>query len=159
MIEHEPLFSAVRSDNPTLRDAHRLASESILGFRDYTLEHQGRGAAKLRFRDPDESERLGEDRFVYLWLSEVHFHPAEKIFSGVFFEVPKAFQQWHNVGERLGFDPEDVFDWMLLEDGHLYGGFTLRVTRANLPPDQQEAYDQNIGVDVYEDPSRLPDGH
>jgi len=49
----------------------------------------------LRFREPDESERLGEDRFAFLWLSGVRYHAAEGVFSGTFFEVPAAFQKWH----------------------------------------------------------------
>ena len=153
----EPLFTGIRGDDPEVAHAHRLASDSILRFRDYTLRNQGSGCAKLRFRDPDASARLGENRFLYLWLSEVYFHPTDGIFSGIFFEVPKEFEKWHKVGERLGFDPEDVFDWMVLEDGHLYGGFTLRVTRDKLRPEQREAYDRHIGVEVYEDPSLLPD--
>ena len=107
--------------------------------------------AKLRFRDPDLSDRLGEDRFFFLWLSEVVYHPAERIFSGVFFEVPDGFEKYHPVGQRLGFDPEDVFDWMVNEDGHLRGGFTIRVTRARLADEAEKArYDDYIGVSSYE---------
>src|SRR5205085_198016 len=81
-------------------------------------------SAKLRFRDPEESERLGEDRFVFLWLTSVHYHEAERLFSGIFFEVPAELQKWHQVGQRLGFEPEDIFDWMINRDGRLQGGFT-----------------------------------
>jgi hypothetical protein len=76
-------------------------------------------SAKLRFRDPDESERLGEDRFLFLWLSAVHYQTAERVFSGTFFEVPHGLQRWHQVGQSLGFDPEEIFDWMVLRQGHL----------------------------------------
>ena len=108
-------------------------------------------SAKLRFRDPDDSERLGEDRFVFLWLSGVHYHVAERVFSGGFFEVPPEFQKWHQVGQRLAFKGEDIFDWMVLtEDRRLFGGFTLRVSRSKLPESQRADYDRHIGVRVYE---------
>lgn len=67
----------------------------------------------------------------------------------MFFEVPAGFEKWHQVGKRLGFDPEDVFDWMVIDNGHLLGGFTLRVTRESLAPEERAAYDRYIGVQTY----------
>jgi uncharacterized protein YegJ (DUF2314 family) len=94
---------------------------------------------------------LGEDRFEFLWLGGVHYHPAERVFSGSFFEVPPELQKWHQVGQRLAFEGEDIFDWMMLtEDGRLSGGFTLRVSRSKLPENQRADYDRHIGVRVYE---------
>lgn len=107
-------------------------------------------SAKLRFRDPDESERLGEDRFAYIWLTSVYYYPDDRVFSGVFFELPAEFQKWHQVGQQLVFDPEDIFDWLVLRDGHLHGGFTLRVSRAQLPESERESYDRYVGVSIYE---------
>ena len=151
--EEEPVFTAVSQKNPEMRAAHAKSAATIPRF----IEHlrsdvPGFRSAKLRFRDPDESERLGEDRFLFLWLTGVHYHAEEKLFSGTFFEVPREFQKWHKVGDRLGFDPEDVFDWMLLtEDGRLFGGHTLRVSRALLPEAQRADYDNHVGVRVYEE--------
>src|SRR6185436_9618280 len=46
---------------------------------------------------------------------------------------------------------EDIFDWMVLtEDGRLFGGFTLRVSRSKLPESRRADYDRHIGVRVYE---------
>lgn len=148
----EPIFTAVSRANPDMRAAHARAAATIPRFIEHTQSDvRGFRGAKLRFRDPDESERLGENRFLFLWLTGVHYHAKEKLFSGTFFEVPREFQKWHKVGDRLGFDPEDVFDWMMLtEDGRLFGGFTLRVSRALLPEAERADYDRHIGVRVYE---------
>jgi uncharacterized protein YegJ (DUF2314 family) len=148
----EPVFALVSRDNVAMRNAFAKAAASIPKF--ITLLREQTGAfcsAKLRFRDPDESERLGEDRIFYLWLGAVHYHAEEKLFSGTFFEVPPKFQKWHQVGKRLGFDPEDIFDWMVLtKDGRLFGGFTVRVTRSLLPESQRADYDTYVGVRIYE---------
>jgi uncharacterized protein YegJ (DUF2314 family) len=45
---------------------------------------------------------------------------------------------------------EDIFDWMVIDNGHLIGGFTLRVTRESLSSEERAAYDRYIGVDTYE---------
>ena|SRR5690554_1922279 len=147
----EPVFAAVRNDDPEMVKAHALAAETVSDFLEQvqiTGEHMC--CAKLRFRDPDQSERLGEDRFLYIWLNNVVYHPAERLFSGTFFEVPADLTKWHQVGQRLGFDPEDIFDWMVNDRGHLYGGYTMRVMRNTLPEQEKHAYDQHVGVTWWE---------
>jgi uncharacterized protein YegJ (DUF2314 family) len=147
----EPLFRAISRDDPKMRDAYRQAAESMDRFQNLVVTSPAAvKCAKLRFRDPAESERIGKDYFFYLWLSEVHYHEQERLFSGIFFEVPPGFEKWHKLGDRLGFDPEDVFDWMVLDGGCLVGGFTLRATRESLPDAERAAYDRYIGVQSYE---------
>ncbi len=146
----EPLFMAIPRTDVTFQDAYSRAAATLPEF----MKHLETGnffcSAKLRFRDPDESQRLDEDRFVYLWLTGVRYHPNEKLFSGTFFAVPVELQKWHQVGEDLGFSPEDIFDWMVIENGHLYGGFTIRATRDRLPEHERQSYDRHIGVTSYE---------
>lgn len=143
----EPLFTGVRNDDAEMQRAYALAAGSMDEF----IAHIHRPgdhtcAAKLRFRDPENSERLGEERFVYLWLASVAHDKASNEFSGAFFEVPQELAQWHQVGQRLRFDGEDVFDWFVNEGGHLFGGFTMRVARSRLPPSERAAYDAYTGV-------------
>src|SRR5213592_1631626 len=112
--QDEPLFMAIPQTDSDFLSAYDRAAATTPQF----VEHIQRGgdafcSAKLRFRDPDESERLGEDTFAFLWLTGVQYHAAERVFSGTFFEVPPEFQKWHQVGQRLAFDGEDIFDWMV----------------------------------------------
>lgn len=150
--QKEPQFTAISDSDASFQEAYATASRTLPQF----IAHIQSGirayfSAKLRFRDPDESERLGEDRFIFLWLTDVHYHAAERVFSGAFFEVPAELTKWHQVGQRLGFEGEDIFDWMVLTEEHrLFGGFTLRVTRSKLPESQRPDYDRYIGVRVYE---------
>ncbi len=148
----EPVFTLVSSSNPAMREAFAKCAATIPRFLSLMAEHGHTCcSAKLRFRDPDESARRGEDFLFYLWLGSVHYHPDERLFSGTFFEVPPEFEKWHQVGKRLGFDAEDIFDWMVLtETGRLFGGHTLRVTRSLLPESQRADYDAHVGVRSYE---------
>ena len=148
----EPLFRSAHKKDDDMLEAHARASDTIMDF--VNLVKTGSDAilmAKLRFRDSDLSEKLGEDRFLYLWLSEVYFHEEENILSGEFFEVPKELTKWHQVGERLGFESDDAFDWMVIEDGHAKGGFTMRVTRNQLATEKEKLeYDEYVGISSYE---------
>jgi hypothetical protein len=102
---------AISSSDTDFQEAYAAASRTLPQF----VSHLQSGvdvcfSAKLRFRDPEESERLGEDRLLFLWLTGVHYHVEERVFSGVFFEVPPELQKWHQVGTRLTFEGEDIFD-------------------------------------------------
>lgn len=149
--QKEPQFIAIRNDDPEMQRAHEQAAPTLALFMSHVSrpgEHMC--SAKLRCRDPGLSERLGEDRFVFLWLNSVCYHPEERVFSGTFFELPKEFTKWHHVGERLGFEGDEIFDWMVNDHGHLHGAFTLRVARAHLTERDRENYDQYAGVSVWE---------
>lgn len=146
-IDSEPVFVTVKNDDIDMAQAHELAASSMALFKDHVLrsgEHSC--CAKLRFHDPDLSEELGEDRFAFMWLSEVVFHTEDSLYSGCFFSVPPEFEKWHQVGERLAFEGDDVFDWMVNEQGRLLGGYTLRVVRNQLPEDERSSYDNYTGV-------------
>lgn len=150
--QEQPLFIAVANSDVEFEEAYAAASRTLPLFNEH-LQSDLRAyfSAKLRFRDPDESERLGEDQLLFLWLTGVRYHPAERIYSATFFDVPPELQKWHPVGQILKFEGEDIFDWMALtEDGRLFGGYTLRVSRNKLPESQRADYDKYIGVRVYE---------
>jgi uncharacterized protein YegJ (DUF2314 family) len=147
----EPIFTAISQRDFDFQLAYNHAAQTTSHF----VEHIQRGgealrSAKLRFRDPDESERLGEDRFFFLWLGGIHYYADDHVFSGIFFEVPSEFHKWHQVGQCLLFEAGDIFDWMVNDGGHLYGGFTLRVAREKLPEPERESYDRYVGVSAYE---------
>jgi uncharacterized protein YegJ (DUF2314 family) len=148
----EPIFQNIHRNDKEIEDAHRQCSITINHF----IEMVRKGGeptymAKLRFLDPDKSEKEGKDHIFYLWLSEVLYHPATNLLSGVFFEIPKGFEKWHQIGQRLGFDPEDVFDWMVIDKGHAKGAYTLKVSRERLTTEQERKdFDRYIGVTSYE---------
>jgi len=145
--QEEPLFRNIRADDQEMRLAHAMAANTVGDF----VEHIRRPgehtcAAKLRFRDPHLSEELGEDRFLFMWLTAVELSSDANELSGAFFEVPKEMLEWHSPGQRLYFERGDIFDWFVNDAGSLYGGFTLRVTRSQLPVDERAVFDEYTGV-------------
>lgn len=148
----EPLFKNLNAEDAEIQKSHAMAAETINQFEDYVKEQRNViYMAKLRFKDPDLSTVRGTEQFLYMWLTDVFYHEEERLFSGVFFEVPKEMQKWHKVGQRLGFEHADVFDWMINDDGKVKGAFTIRVNRARLKTDaEKRKFDENIGISVYE---------
>jgi uncharacterized protein YegJ (DUF2314 family) len=148
----EPVFRDIQKNDKDFEKAHRQCSETINLFIDMVKTGgDPTYMAKLSFRDPDKSEKEGRDYIFYLWLSEILYHPTTNLLSGKFFEIPEGFEKWHQVGQRLGFDPEDVFDWMVIDNGHAKGAYTIRVTRERLATEQErQEYDRYIGITSYE---------
>jgi len=83
---------------------------------------------------------------VFLWLTSVTYDRKEQRFSGLFFDLPRELTKWHKVGERFAFDAKDIVDWTVVDQGTLYGGFTLRVTRQRLPEAERADYDRRLGA-------------
>ena len=153
--QEEPLFTNVRGDDAEMRKAYASAAASLNQFQSH-LHRPGDHtcAAKLRFRDPTLSERLGEDRFVFLWLAGIERDQSTNMYTGSFFEVPKELSPWHQPGQRLQFSGDEIFDWFVNDNGLLYGGFTMRVARSRLPEAERANFDNFTGVRQWVNPER-----
>jgi uncharacterized protein YegJ (DUF2314 family) len=142
----EPLFMGVRGDDVEMREAYSKAAETIDEFVAHIRSGGDRTcAAKLRLKDPALSEKLGEDRFVYMWLADAQ-HLDDGAFVGTFFQVPSELSEWHQVGKQLQFERKDIFDWFVNDEGVMHGGFTMRVQRSRLPERERAAFDAYTGV-------------
>ena len=104
-------------------------------------------------RSCDSEIRTNPTVLAKTGFSSFGFQPSIIMPPRVFFRARSLkFHLISKSGTRyaLAFEPEDIFDWMVLEQGHLYGGYTLRVAREKLPEAERESYDRHIGVSVYE---------
>jgi uncharacterized protein YegJ (DUF2314 family) len=43
----------------------------------------------------------------------------------------------------MGIDANEIYDWMIVDDGKLVGGYSLRVIRAKMGPEQQRKFDES----------------
>jgi uncharacterized protein YegJ (DUF2314 family) len=43
--------------------------------------------------------------------------------------------------QRVEFDPSYISDWMYVDGGRLVGGYTTRVIRDRMTPEQRDSYD------------------
>lgn len=147
----EPLFNDIQKGNKEMQQAYDLAAKTIKIFIDsISDDFDSVKMAKLQFVEPDTKDTEDENIF-YIWLTNVYYHHAEKIFSGDFFEVPHELQEFHSPGERLGFDADDIFDWMTIDEGHACGGFTLRVARSRKETEEdKKEFDEYVGIESYE---------
>lgn len=86
-------------------------------------------AVKVRFLTPDG---FSQD----IWVDDVTYEDGA--FSGNFGDDIPSLKL--SLGERIAVNREDIVDWMLVEDGKLVGGYTIRLAYQRMSPEEKEQF-------------------
>ena len=92
---------------------------------------------------------VGEESAEHIWLYDTRYDAGQIV--GRLRDDAEYVAGFHQ-GDEVRVRPEQVSDWMTIEDGHVCGGFTTRLIVAQLPPEEQARWFQGMGV------QRLPQG-
>lgn len=90
-------------------------------------------AVKVRFSPPDE---VSQD----IWVDEVTC--TDGIFRGSMGDDIPALRL--EFGEKITVDEKDILDWMIVEDGKLVGGYTIRLAMQRMSPEERERFLQSL---------------
>jgi uncharacterized protein YegJ (DUF2314 family) len=52
------------------------------------------------------------------------------------------------LGEEITINEEDIVDWMLVEDGKLIGGYTIRLAAQRMSPEERERFLETIDYTI-----------
>ena len=137
----EPRFQAIPEDDPESRRSVVDAQETLPEFR-ALLRLPGEANALVAIK----TRVTAGPASAFLWLMVIK--PTREGFVGSVIEVPPEFAGVA-VGDQREVPSAEVVDWMYNMDGILHGGFSLRLQRSRLDPDQQAWYDERIGVTQY----------
>ncbi len=142
----EPIFMALKGDSPELVAAKKRASETLPRFKQAILEGKFSSAFfNLKAYIPEANG--SEGAHLWLWVREL----TDDGYVCKSFELPKGFTGLRT-DERVVLTPDKIEDWMInVDDGTLYGGFTIRVARAHVPEQEKSKFDSYIGVSRYSD--------
>lgn len=97
-----------------------------------------------------------------LWLTEITCDESD-IFYGVVSSAPSII---HNVsvGKKIGISIDQVVDWMIVEEGRLIGGYTIRAMRDRMEEKKRHIFDLQLqyliddGEDHFEHDFTTPEG-
>lgn len=98
---------------------------------------RSRSTATARVRFANDS--VGE----HIWLSHVRFDG--QYVTGRLSEDADVLPNLHQ-GDAVRVRPEELTDWMIVDDGWLCGGFTARLSYARMAPDERAAWLQAYRV-------------
>lgn len=79
----------------------------------------------------------------HLWLTEPHFDAEGNMFGTVGNEPIDVRNV--RLGEKIGVAPDKVSDWMIIEQGRLIGGYTIRAVRGGLTGKALTQFDAGLG--------------
>jgi uncharacterized protein YegJ (DUF2314 family) len=86
-------------------------------------------ALKVRFYPPDEPPQD-------IWVDGVTY--TNGVFRGEMGDdIPTLKLE---IGSKITIDEEDIVDWMIVEDGKLVGGYTIRLAFQRMSPEERERF-------------------
>ena len=130
--------------------AHKKAYETIPFFiNKLNTSKQASYLVKIKLVDKERSSKENKI-YIYMWLNDIFYDEQTKEFEGEFFEVPQALEDEYEVGDVLVFKDTGIYDWMIMENKNLEGGFTIRLNRPRLESDDEKYdFDSYLGVKNY----------
>jgi uncharacterized protein YegJ (DUF2314 family) len=127
-----PSTSAISSTDPELDAAIQEARNTLDVFiQKLATPDSDRtfAAVKVRFVTPDGSSQD-------IWVDGVTYEDGS--FSGNFGDDLPSLKL--SMGERIHVNREEIVDWMLVEDGKLVGGYTIRLAYQRMSPEEKERF-------------------
>ena len=84
----------------------------------------------------------------HIWLTEPNFDEFGNLF-GVVGNVPVDVTTV-KLDQKIGVDRNYISDWMIIEQGRLIGGYTIRAIRDGIPDAEKAQFDESIGIYIDE---------
>ncbi|WP_158974955.1 YegJ family protein [Cellulophaga sp. L1A9] len=104
-------------------------------------EEQQYFSIKARIEDAGKIE--------HIWLLEPNFDRDGNIFGVVGNEPIDVTNV--RINEKIGITLNEVSDWMIIENGRLIGGYTIRAIRDGLTGSELASFDKNLGGMLVDD--------
>lgn len=101
-------------------------------------------AVKGSFSDPPEvrAQNPGGLEVEHMWLLEIDFDGRE--LQGTLINSPHSLQSVSE-GDRVTMAGKQIFDWMYVIGGDVYGGFTVDVLRGRMGSAERKQHDEAWG--------------
>lgn len=147
-MSDENVFYAEDSDE-VMNRAMEKARET-LGYFERSIQSPKPGqrsfSAKVRLTDGARTE--------HLWLGDVKIDEDGSVYGTVSNE-PVDLKNV-SLGSKVLVIGEDISDWMIIENGRLIGGYTVRVYRDQLEEAAKADFDRSLGLIVDEGVDHFP---
>jgi uncharacterized protein YegJ (DUF2314 family) len=130
----EPERYQVQNDHAAMRQAVIKARKTVGKFID-ALKHPAAGQTDFEVKKPFVQ---GSD-VEHIWLSDVQFTGSR--FQGRVDNTPQKIRGL-KMGQLVSVNPNEISDWVYIDNGKLVGGYTIRAHYDELTPDQKKEFDR-----------------
>ncbi|WP_347053284.1 YegJ family protein [Flavobacterium olei] len=136
--ENEPVIYGVKSEDKEMNDAIAKANQTLSDF-NKGLENPNADsqALKVKFANSKGVE--------HMWVGAIQFKEGKYV--GILNNTPEYVTEY-KAGDSINVDPSKISDWMYLENGKLFGGYTIRVLRNNMSEEERKQFDSESGMQI-----------
>lgn len=123
-----------------LEAAIRTARQSLDTFKEKIgTPHPDRTfvAVKVRFTPPDNVPQE-------IWVDEVTY--IDGVLQGSMGDEIPSMRL--TAGETIRVDEKDIVDWMIVEEGKLIGGYTIRLAVLRMSPEEREQFLETLDYSI-----------
>ncbi len=139
-VETKPKYLAIEETDPEMKEAIVKARSTVNEYIDRLTKPKASYsyfAIKARFEENKNVE--------HLWLNFVTYNGKE--FSGSVANTPREIKSV-TFGKEVHVKPDSISDWMVIDNGVLVGGYTLRVLRKRMSEIEKKQFDYEGGFKV-----------
>jgi len=135
-------FPTQSDSDVEMEAAFQQARDTLDSFiQKIATSHPGRTliAVKVRFILPDSSTQD-------LWVDRITFQDNE--FHGTMGDDIPTLKL--SIDDKITIARKDIVDWMIVEDGKLIGGYTIRLAFQRMTPEQKERFLETVHYSIEE---------
>ena len=149
---HHPIGRSV-TRTKTEPDVYQVADSDVQMERATRRAQRtvGKFIAALDHPSPTEKGFLVKKLFVvdgvpeHMWLTDVHYHGGR--FYGNLDNQPEKIRG-PRLGQRESVIPDEISDWLYVDNGQLIGGYTLRVLADDMSPEQRAQFEKEAKFSI-----------
>lgn len=136
--ENEPTIYSVESNDKEMNEAIKKANQTLSDFNRILSNPKIEvKALKVKFETPKGTE--------HIWLSFVEYKNGK--YSGVLDNLPEYITEY-KIGDKIEIDNNKISDWMYIENGKLFGGYTIKLLRNRMTESEKKQFDAENGIKI-----------
>jgi uncharacterized protein YegJ (DUF2314 family) len=136
----EPKYFEVPSDHAAMHRAVIEARKAV-GKCIIALKHPAPGQQEFEVKKPF----IQGNQVEHIWLSDVRF--VGNRFQGQVDNRPRKIREL-KLGQLVSVNPNEISDWLYVDNGKLVGGYTVRVHYNELSPQQKREFDREADFKI-----------
>jgi uncharacterized protein YegJ (DUF2314 family) len=136
--ENQPDIYDVKSTDKEMNAAIEKANQTLTNFNTALLNPEIEvKSLKVKFQNETDAE--------HIWLSDIEFKDGK--YSGVLDNEPEYITEY-KIGDKVNVDSKNISDWMYIDNGKLFGGYTIKVLRNRMSEDEKKQFDSESGMQI-----------
>ncbi|MGE6354052.1 YegJ family protein [Flavobacterium sp. NPDC079362] len=134
----QPDIYNVKGSDTDMNEAIEKANQTLADFNTALLNPEIEvKSLKVKFQNETDAE--------HIWLTNVEFKDGK--YSGILDNEPEYITDY-KIGDTINVDSKNISDWMYIENGKLFGGYTIKVLRNKMSESERKQFDAESGMQI-----------